>query len=161
MESARRGQLEGRKPFEGLPSLRHGQSGWALNLPADQSQALRELAFIEREVDLVGLENGCRKPFEGLPLLRRNHLTHKKGSRKGRKPGGDDQLLSRAWLIDPSETQLNTSTSVRRQREPWNGEFYVSFGDPVTRSWADAREYGFVSAGGALVQQDAVPALPW
>lgn len=61
---------------------------------------------------------------------------------------GDEQLLSRAWLIDPTETQLNTSTSVRGQREPWNGEFYVSFGDPVTRSWADARKYGFISAGG-------------
>lgn len=61
---------------------------------------------------------------------------------------GEEQLLSRAWLIDPTETQLNTSTSVRGQREPWNGEFYVSFGDPVTRSWADAREYGFISAGG-------------
>ncbi len=64
---------------------------------------------------------------------------------------GDDQLLSRAWLIDPTETQVNTSTSVRGQCEPWNDEFYVSFGstkDPATRSWDDAREYGFISAGG-------------
>lgn len=33
-------------------------------------------------------------------------------------------------------------------REPWNGEFYVSFGDPHSRNWEEARRYGFISAGG-------------
>jgi hypothetical protein len=63
---------------------------------------------------------------------------------------GDEQLLSRAWLIDPSETQVNVaSTSKNRSdHEPWNGEFYVSFGPTGTRSWEDARRYGFISAGG-------------
>lgn len=64
---------------------------------------------------------------------------------------GDDQLLSRAWLIDPSETQTNavqaTATSASA-KEPWNGEFYVSFGDPNSRVWGEARRYGFISAGG-------------
>jgi hypothetical protein len=32
------------------------------------------------------------------------------------------------------------------KREPWNGEYYVSFGGDCT--WEDARTYGFVSAGG-------------
>jgi len=36
----------------------------------------------------------------------------------------------------------------KRGREPWNGEFYVSFGEGRRRSWDDARKYGFVSAGG-------------
>jgi hypothetical protein len=34
-------------------------------------------------------------------------------------------------------------------KEPWNGEFYVSFGDADgERSWQDAVAYGFVAAGG-------------
>ena len=63
---------------------------------------------------------------------------------------GGQQLLSRAWLIDPGETQGNVavSTKVKGAKEPWNGEYYVSFGNPGSRSWDDAREYGFISAGG-------------
>jgi hypothetical protein len=57
------------------------------------------------------------------------------------------QLLSRAWLIDPGETQANvaTSTKVKGDKEPWNGEYYVSYGG---RSWSDAVKYGFISGGG-------------
>jgi hypothetical protein len=60
------------------------------------------------------------------------------------------QLLSRAWLIDPSETQANAATTASgsKDKEPWNGEFYVSFGEEVSRSWEDARQFGFISAGG-------------
>ncbi|MEN4802896.1 nuclease [Pantoea agglomerans] len=64
---------------------------------------------------------------------------------------GDDQFLSRAWLIDPSETQTNAAqatASSASAKEPWNGEFYVSFGDPHSRNWEEARRYGFISAGG-------------
>ncbi|TAG07885.1 MAG: DUF91 domain-containing protein [Verrucomicrobia bacterium] len=63
---------------------------------------------------------------------------------------GNDQLLSRAWLIDPSETQANVAATqkVKADKEPWNGEFYVSFGDITSRSWEDAKKYGFISAGG-------------
>ncbi|BEO42327.1 hypothetical protein SMQE13_16780 [Serratia marcescens] len=65
---------------------------------------------------------------------------------------GDDQFLSRAWLLDPSETQTNaaqaTAGTSAKTKEPWNGEFYVSFGDPLSRSWEEARRYGFISAGG-------------
>lgn len=63
---------------------------------------------------------------------------------------GNEQLLSRAWLIDPGETQANVaSTSTGKgEKEPWNGEYYVSFGDASSRSWEDARRYGFISAGG-------------
>ena len=65
---------------------------------------------------------------------------------------GSDQILSRAWLIDPSETQMNAvQTSVTKSgkaNEPWNGEFYVSFGGSGARLWEEARRYGFISAGG-------------
>lgn len=63
---------------------------------------------------------------------------------------GVDKLLSRAWLIDPSETQANvaTTTSAKIEKEPWNGEFYVSFGDAAFRSWEDARRFGYISGGG-------------
>ena len=39
-------------------------------------------------------------------------------------------------------------TSRRSEREPWNGEFDVSFGDSDSRSWDEARRHGFISAGG-------------
>jgi hypothetical protein len=63
---------------------------------------------------------------------------------------GSDQLLSRAWLIDPGETQANvaSTTTTKGDKEPWNGEYYVSFGDAASRSWEDARRFGFISAGG-------------
>ncbi|MBI4297921.1 MAG: hypothetical protein HY676_05255 [Chloroflexi bacterium] len=32
--------------------------------------------------------------------------------------------------------------------EPWNGEYYVSFGHDMGRHWEDARKYGFIGAGG-------------
>lgn len=64
---------------------------------------------------------------------------------------GNVQLLSRAWLIDPTETQANVTTSGaaakgREKKEPWNGEYYASYG--ADRPWDDARKYGFISAGG-------------
>lgn len=65
---------------------------------------------------------------------------------------GEEKLLSRAWLLDPSETQVNAAQSAtgigNEPKEPWNGEFYVSFGDKSSRSWEDARRYGFISGGG-------------
>jgi hypothetical protein len=63
---------------------------------------------------------------------------------------GGDQLLSRAWLIDPGETQANVASTTRSkgEKEPWNGEFYVSYGPTSARSWEDARQYGFISGGG-------------
>jgi hypothetical protein len=38
--------------------------------------------------------------------------------------------------------------SSRKSKIPWNGECYANFGDHATRSWKDARKYGFISAGG-------------
>lgn len=63
---------------------------------------------------------------------------------------GAEQLLSRAWLIDPSETQANVAvtTKTKGEKEPWNGEFYVSYGPTNHRSWEDAVRHGFISGGG-------------
>lgn len=63
---------------------------------------------------------------------------------------GAEQLLSRAWLIDPVETQVSAAaTKPDRASEPWNGEFYSSFGHGESRSWDEALQYGFISGGGA------------
>jgi len=60
---------------------------------------------------------------------------------------GGNQYLSRAWMIDPVETEEHAVNT--RQKGEWNGEFYASFGaGPGGRSWVDAVKYGFISAGG-------------
>lgn len=62
------------------------------------------------------------------------------------------KLLSRAWLLDPDETQVAFASASRgtreREREPWNGEFYANFGHGDTRDWSEGRRFGFISAGG-------------
>lgn len=64
---------------------------------------------------------------------------------------GEQQLLSRAWLLDPVETQVSVVAPTKRgarEREPWNGEFYACFGHGETRNWEEGRRYGFICAGG-------------
>ena len=61
---------------------------------------------------------------------------------------GSDQLLSRAWLLDPVRTQISAATTPSGPTEPWNGEFYCSFGHGKSRSWDDAVRYGFICGGG-------------
>ena len=63
---------------------------------------------------------------------------------------GSEQLLSRAWLLDPTGTQISATnvTSVGAAKEPWNGEYYVSFGEGPDRMWSDAAAHGFISGGG-------------
>lgn len=61
---------------------------------------------------------------------------------------GEDQLLSRSWLLDPVRTQAIAATTVDGPHEPWNGEFYANFGHGEYRSWDEAVQYGFISAGG-------------
>lgn len=60
---------------------------------------------------------------------------------------GDNSYLSRSWMIDPVETEEHAVNTGHRGE--WNGEFYASYGtSPDGRSWNDALEYGFISAGG-------------
>ncbi len=61
---------------------------------------------------------------------------------------GERQLLSRSWLLDPAQTQVNAASTGEAQNEPWNGEFYCSYGVSSARSWEDAIEFGFISGGG-------------
>lgn len=67
---------------------------------------------------------------------------------------GEEQLLSRAWLLDPIETQsfpvFVRSRNERSPQENWNGEYYACFGSDDTRSWEEASQYGFISAGGGI-----------
>lgn len=58
---------------------------------------------------------------------------------------GDSEFLIRAWLADPD--QVEARVEAKRERLPWNGEFYVSFGANQNRNWDEARRYGFISAG--------------
>jgi hypothetical protein len=63
---------------------------------------------------------------------------------------GSQQILSRAWLKDHViEAPPEPPVGGGGLKEPWNGEFYASFGVGPTRSWDDAVRYGFISAGGA------------
>jgi hypothetical protein len=62
---------------------------------------------------------------------------------------GGEQLLSRSWLLDPVRTQVNAAATPPGPSEPWNGEFYCSFGEGNDeRSWLEASEHGFISGGG-------------
>lgn len=70
--------------------------------------------------------------------------------------------LARTWLIEDVEAAVPAGTQGRGKREPWNGtDWYVSFGaEPGSRSWDDARRYGFVSAGGGDWFSRTLRALP-
>ncbi len=47
---------------------------------------------------------------------------------------GADQFLSRTWLLDPVRTQVSAATTSTGANEPWNGEFYCSYGhSPLPR----------------------------
>lgn len=60
---------------------------------------------------------------------------------------GEAEYLSRAWLIAPEAAEDRIRE--KRERLPWNGEYYVSFGHTEGgRNWEDARKYSFISAGG-------------
>ncbi|MBE0404961.1 MULTISPECIES: endonuclease NucS domain-containing protein [Halomonas] len=56
-----------------------------------------------------------------------------------------NRYLSRAWMIDPDEPPKPVAR--KANKEPWNGEFYASFGDD--RPWELARRLGFIAGGGA------------
>ena len=59
---------------------------------------------------------------------------------------GNSEFLSRVWLIDPGEAEVKVVE--KRGDEPWNGEFYASFGEHGSRRWTDARKHGYIAAGG-------------
>jgi hypothetical protein len=109
------------------------------DLPEDELNASHQIVIVASELDpgserIINYLNN-----RGIPV---NALFFQVFSHAG------SQLLSRAWLIDPGSTQMNAAVtaSSKGEKEPWNGEFYVSYGG--NRSWADAERLGFISAGG-------------
>jgi len=62
---------------------------------------------------------------------------------------GKAQFLSRVWFKDPlEELDPLVDPPKAKERGPWNGEFYVSYGVDDQRTWEDAMTYGFISGGG-------------
>lgn len=53
-----------------------------------------------------------------------------------------------AWILEQVKNAPPTTGKQGAGNDVWNGEFYVSFGVSRTRSWDDAREFGFISGGG-------------
>jgi len=75
----------------------------------------------------------------------------------------DREYLARTWLVDDIRVGSGEgSKKASGKREPWNGhDWYVSFGEEsTTRSWDDARKYGFVSAGGGVWYSRTLRSLP-
>lgn len=62
---------------------------------------------------------------------------------------GEEEFLTRTWLIDPYlPEQALASSKSSQKKEPWNQrDFVVNFEDGPSRSWEDAVKYGFVAAG--------------
>lgn len=72
---------------------------------------------------------------------------------------GEQQLIRRAWLLDPAEApQASSASKSGVAVEPWSGELYGSFGHSSTRDWVEARPFGFVWQ---LVQQQPENARSW
>lgn len=62
---------------------------------------------------------------------------------------GDRRYLARSWLIAPDEQAVGGGSGGRKTKvATWTGDWYVSFGDGLGRSWKDGLKYSFVSAGG-------------
>lgn len=70
----------------------------------------------------------------------------------------DEQLLSRAWVIDPEEVETQAaSRSKSGEKELWNGEFYVIFGADETRLWTKAMDYDLKSGGAPQFRELEIP----
>jgi hypothetical protein len=59
-----------------------------------------------------------------------------------------ETILSRTWMLDPVEAQTAASKSKTSSSEPWNGEFYCSYGEGGSRTWEEAKKHGFICGGG-------------
>lgn len=72
------------------------------------------------------------------------------------------RYLARSWLTaSDDDTPPGTTGSKKNKRAAWNGkDWYVSFGGSLGRRWDDARQHGFVSAGGGRFYTQSMRALP-
>lgn len=72
----------------------------------------------------------------------------------------DRAYLTRSWLMPPVQLEGSAPGPGGHKQQPWNGtDFYVSFGQGPERSWEDAVQYGFVSAGGGLWYSETLKQL--
>lgn len=70
------------------------------------------------------------------------------------------RYLARSWLVTPDERPAGTTVKPSK-RADWNGrDWFVSCGEGGTRSWDDARQYNFVSAGGGPWYSSTLRKLP-
>ncbi|TFD03673.1 endonuclease NucS domain-containing protein [Cryobacterium sp. TMT1-66-1] len=73
------------------------------------------------------------------------------------------EYLARTWLIDGAAPATAPGTAQGKStKASWNGnDWYVSFGvEGDSRTWDDARKYGFVSAGGGDWYSRTLRGLP-
>lgn len=63
-----------------------------------------------------------------------------------------NEYITRSWLVEPSAADPTPSPRNAGRvgvTEKWNGQdYYASYGTDASRTWEDARKYGFISAGG-------------
>jgi hypothetical protein len=148
-----------RAPDDDQPALRQ-LLAWARNLESEQLATLRTVFGEGREILLVwvrgekaGLASIWNDSGAYISLWRTvfvrlawqhiapiEALTH--------KPIGQGNSVR-----DPSLELLEALTNAYRDAAagtaPWNErDFYVAFGENSQRNWDEAREYGFISAGG-------------
>jgi len=71
------------------------------------------------------------------------------------------EYLTRAWMVDPGEAAELAAGDGRADAagRGWNNETYVNFGEGGTRSWEDARRYGFVCGGMGPRYSNAIRSL--
>ncbi len=70
---------------------------------------------------------------------------------------GKTEYLTRTWL---REAEAETISPVQlAARGNWNGEYYASFMEGPSRSWEEAKQYGFISAGGGDWYTDTLAML--
>jgi hypothetical protein len=74
----------------------------------------------------------------------------------------DAEYLARSWLTDPVEAEARATSGkrVRADVSPFSdSDYYVCLGEDGARTWADARRFGFVSAGGGERWRKAISRL--
>jgi len=60
---------------------------------------------------------------------------------------GEEEILGRAWLMDPEVIQVKTE----KRKPPWTGYWFVNIGEGPHRNWDDNKRYGYTSAGQGIV----------
>jgi hypothetical protein len=73
----------------------------------------------------------------------------------------EKEYISRTWLIDPNQAEIQSSKASRSKKETWNGrDWYVSLGVGEHRNWTDCQRYGFISAGQGQWYSNTLHHLP-